>query len=232
MNINQSKLSDNALAIVDSRYPFRWHDAFGDVEKAIVDSVWRADEFTVTATGTSPIAASLLGGAVALVTSGGTDFDGDNIQLVGTRFKFEAGKPLYFGAKLTIDEATQSDLLVGLCGIDTTLTAASAAHALAVSASGAFFSKLDNVTAAHFKTYQTATETNTAAALTMDVSAHIYEMYFDGYKLMGYVDGVLVGTFTASLPTVVLTPSINFRTGAAAAKTCTIHWMRCIQVRS
>lgn len=234
MNINPSKLasSDNAYGIVDSRYPFRWLDAWGDIDKAIVDDVWKADEFTVTATGTSPITASIVPGAVALVTSGGSDFDGDNIQLVGTRFKFDAGKPLYFGAKLTIDEATQSDLLVGLCGIDTTLTAASSAHALAVSASGAFFSKLDNVTASHFKTYQTATETNTAAALTMDTSAHIYEMYWDGYKLFGYVDGVLVGTFTASLPSVVLTPSINFRTGSAAAKTCTIHWMRCIQVRS
>lgn len=234
MNINVSKLasSDNALGIVDSSYPFRWLDAWGDVEKAIVDDVWKADEFTVTATGTSPITASAVSGAVALITSGASDFDGDNIQVVGSRFSLASGKPLYFGAKLTISEATQSDLLVGLCGIDTTLTAASSAHAIDVGASGAFFSKLDAVTAAHFKTYVTATETNTAAALTMDTSAHIYEMYWDGYKLFGYVDGVIVGTFTASIPTAVLTPSIAFRAGSAGAKTCTVHWMRAIQVRS
>jgi hypothetical protein len=234
MNVSISKIaeSENCLAIVDSRYPNRWLDAWGDVEKDIVDTLWRAGDYTVTATGTSPITASVLPGAVALITSGGSDFDGDNIQRVGTRFQLSSGKPCYWGGKFTINEATQSDLLVGLCGTDTTLTAASSAHAIDVGASGIFFSKMDNSTAINFKTYQTATETNTASAGTMDVLAHIYEIYFDGSKAFGYVDGVLVGTFTSLLPTVVLCPSVAFRTGSGAAKTCTMHWMRTIQVRS
>lgn len=232
-NINPSKLgnSENTYGIVDSRYPNIWLDAFGDVQKAIVDSVWNASDFTVTATGTSPITASALPGAVALITSGGSDFDGDNIQIVGSQFKLEAGKPLYFGAKVTINEATQSDLVVGLFGIDSTLTAASSAHALAVSAGGAGFTKLDNVTACLFKTFTATVEKNSAAALTMDVAAHIYEMYWNGTTLSGYVDRVLVGEFGVDVTTEVVTPSLAFRTGSAAAKTCTLHWMRCIQVR-
>lgn len=234
-NINFSKVADslNATALVDSRYPHRWLEVWGpDVDKAKIDDVWKADEFTVTASGTSPITASIASGAVALITTGGTEYNGDNIQLVGTRFKLEAGKPVYFGAKLTISDATQSDLLVGLAGIDTTLLAGSSAHAVAVGAGFAGFTKLDGVTACNVKTITTATEQNTASALTMDDEAHIYEMYWNGTSLNSYIDGSLVATFTENITTEVLTPSIAFLTGDAAAITCTLHWMRCFKVGS
>ena len=232
--ISMSKIfdSNNANGVIDDRSPHRILDAFGDVEKCKIDEVYKADELTITATGTSPVAASLLPGAIALITTGSDEYDGDNIQVVGSRFKLDAGKPAYFGAKLTISDATQSDLLVGLCGVDTTLTAASSAHAVAVSAGGVFFSKLDAVTAGFFKTYSTGTEKNSAAAFTMDTSAHTYEFYFDGYKLYGYFDGALIATFTDTITTEVLTPSISFRTGATAAITCTVHWMRAFQLRT
>ena len=232
-NINPSKIgnSQNTFAVVDSRQPNRWLDAWGDINKAIVSDIWKADEFVVTATGTSPITASVVSDAVALITTGANDFDGDNIQVVGTRFEFEANKPMYFGAKLTVSDATHSDLVVGLFGLDTTLTAASTAHALNIGAGGAGFTKLDEVTACFFKTFTTETEKNSAAAFTLDNEAHIYELYWDGAALHGYIDGSLVGKFTADITTEVLTPSIAFRSGSAGAKTCTIHWMRCIQVR-
>jgi len=231
-NLSQIAESKNALAMVDSRYPNRWFDAWGaDVEKDI-PNIWRAADYTVTATGTSPVTSSVLPGALYLITSGASDFDGDNIQALGSRFKLDAGKPCYFGAKVTINEATQSDLLIGLCGVDTTLTAASSAHAIAVGAGGVFFSKMDNSTAVNFKTYTTATEMNTASASVIDVAAHIYEFYFDGYSLFGYVDGVLIAKFTSNITTEVLTPSVVFRTGSGAAKTCTVHWTRAIAVRS
>jgi hypothetical protein len=232
MSIIEGKFgnSDNVVGLIDSRYPTRWLDAHGDVHKFIFDQTYLAAEWTVTATGTSPIAPSLVADAVALITTGGSDFDGDNMQHVGTRFKLESGKPLYFGAKLTINEATQSDLLVGLAGIDTTLTAATSTHALAVSAGFVGFTKIDNVTAGYFKNFNTATESSSIAAFTCDVSAHIYEIIWDGTLAYGYYDGVLIGSLTPT--TEVVTPSINFRTGSAAAKTCTIHWLRCIQARS
>ncbi len=231
MNINLSKLgdSDNALGVVDSRYPRRWLDAWGAVDKNIIDT-YRAADWTVTATGTSPVANSLVPDAKILITTAATDFAGDNMQILGSKFKLEAGKPLYFGAKLTVSDATQSDLLVGLCGVDTTLTAASTTHAIAVSAGGAFFSKIDGVTAGFFKTYTTGTEGNSAAAFTLDTSAHWYEMYWDGYKLSGYFDGSLVATF-GTVTTEVLTPSISFRAGEAGAQTCTIHEFITIAVR-
>ena len=235
MNVNFSKLgdSDNAVGVVDSRYPHRILDAWGLVDKNIVNS-YRAADWTVTATGTAPVVASLLPDAKILISSqASTDFSGDNMQILGSRFKLEAGKPLYFGAKLTVSEATQCDLLVGMCGVDTALTAASSTHALAVSAGGAFFSKLDGVTAGYFKTYSTGSEANSAAAFTLDTSAHWYEMYWDGYKLHGYVDGSLIASFGSGVTTEVLTPSICFRKGdtAATVYTCTVHEFIAIAVR-
>jgi len=230
MAIQTNKITEGVNVITDPRYPFRWLDAHGDVGKFLMDTVYRAADFTITATGTSPITASVLPGSVALITTPATDFAGDNIQALGSQFKIQAGKPLYFGCKVAISDATESDLVVGLFGVDTTLTAASSAHALDVGAGGIGFTKLDAVTAVNFKTFTTATEKNTASAITMDTAAHVYEFYYDGSVLHGYVDGVLVANFTADITTEVLTPSIAFRAGAAAAKTCTISWMRAIQV--
>lgn len=233
-NMNPSRIleSDNVWGIVDSRYPRRIIDAFGDINKSYLDETWRAADFTVTASGTSPITQSVLPGAVALVTSGGTEYDGDNIQEIGTKYALAAGKALYFGAKLTMSAATESDLVVGLAGTDTTITAASSAHALAVGAGLVGFTKLDAVTQCYAKTITTATEVNSATAFTMDTSAHIYEIYWDGYVAYFYIDGVEVAKFASGVTTAVLTPTIAFRTGAAAAITLTIHWMKCFQARS
>lgn len=225
--------SDNAWGIVDSRYPFRWLDAWGNVDKCIPD-MYRAADWTVTATGTAPVANSLVPDAKILISSqASTEYSGDNMQILGSKFKLESGKPCYFGAKLTVNEATQTDLLVGLCGVDTTLTNASSSHAIAVGAGGAFFSKLDGVTAGYFKTYTTATEANSVAAFTCDTSAHWYEFYWDGTFLTGYYDGVKIGQFGSGVTTEVLTPSICFRKGdtAAGVYTCTVHEFITIAVR-
>jgi len=222
--------SENAYGLIDSRYPHRWLDAWGAVDKDIINS-YRVADWTVTATGTSPVAASLLPDAKILITTENVEYAGDNMQILGSRFKLESGKPLYFGAKLTISNATQCDLLVGLAGTDTTLTNASSSHAVAVGASAVCFTKLDESTTGYFKTITTATEGNSATAFTLDTSAHWYEFVYDGATLFGYVDGVRIATFASSLPTAVLTPSICFRAGTTTAVTCTIHDFVTIAVR-
>jgi hypothetical protein len=234
-NINTSLISgsNNAIATVDSRYENRWLDCVGSaVQKWVFDSVYRAGDFTVTAGGTSPITQSVLPGAVALITTGATEYNGDNIQAIGSQFQLAAGKPCYFGAKITLGEATQTDFVLGLFGIDTTLALGSGSHASGVGASGVGFFKFDESTACTLRTVQTATETNTVSALTMDTSAHIYELFYDGASLFAYIDGVKITCLSSGLPTVVLTPSIAFQTGSANARTCTVHWMKCFQVNA
>lgn len=206
-------------------------DAWGDVEKVVMHD-YLAAEWTVTATGTSPITPSVLPGARALVTTGANEYDGDNMQWVGSRFKLTSGQPFHFHAKITLGEATQSDFVVGLCGVDTTLTNASASHALAIGAGGFLFSKLDGVTGGFAKTFSTATEKNSAAAFVADTSAHSYDIVYANSVLNFYYDNALVASFSTDLTTEVLTPSINYRAGSAGAKTLTIHELRAFQYRS
>ncbi len=229
--------SQNAMGMFDGRAYYRPLDMWGDIQKWKIDGPGQKDDTTaipgeliVTQTGTSPVTWSVLQGSALLFTTGGTDFNGCQAQVNGSMFQLNAGKPVYFGIKCTLSEATQSDFLVGLCGVDTTLTAASSAHALAVSAGGVFFSKLDAVTQTTMQSWATTAVTNTANVATMDTAAHIYEFYWDGTTLIGYIDGVAVGSFTSGLPTVVLTPSIAVRAGDANARTLTVNWVRVFQV--
>jgi len=231
--------SENAYGIRDDRFQHRWLDMWGDVQKYMAigpipkdDTTGVPTEWTTTQTGTSPVIVSAVPGEVMLFTTAATEYAGANVQLAGTQFELATAKPAYFGIKCTLSDATQSDFLVGLCGIDTTLTNASASHAVAVGAGGVFFSKLDAATAINFQSWATTSISATAAVSTaMDNTAHTYEIYWDGYSLMSYFDGALVATMTSGLPSVALTPSICFRAGEAVAKTLKINWIRSFQVR-
>lgn len=220
----------NIKVAFDSRYPHRWYDAWGEVEK-FVSREFTADDWTATATNTSTFDKGVLRGIFGLITTENIDFAGINAQLNGTKFSIAAGKPLYFGAKLEVDDDDEIDVLVGLCGTDTTLMSASSSHAIAVSAGGIFFSKLDHVTGINFKTYTTGTEVNTAAVGTISkTAAQVYEFYWDGVStLTAWLDGVVVAKFTSGITTEVLTPSICVRAGEAGVKTCKVHWIRAIQ---
>lgn len=222
----------NSIVLKDKRYPWRMLDAKGDAVVFRLKDIYRAADFTVTATGTSPVTNGVLPGTAMLITTENVDFAGDNIQALGTRFQFATNKPFYFGFWATASDATQSDLLVGLCGTDTTLTAASSAHAIAVSAGGIFFSKIDGSTSILAKTYTTSTEKNSAAAGTLTTAERCYEFYGDGKKVDVYLDTVLVATFTTDITTEVVTPSLCFRAGEAGAKTLTVKDWIAVQVNS
>lgn len=211
----------------------RWVKAIGPLvrewELAIASAAETADK-TVTATGTSPVTNALTAGDRMLITTDAADFAGDNIQWLGTPFKLESGKPLYFGARISISEATQSDLLVGLATVDTTLMAASSTHALAVTDDGIYFYKLDAATTVKAVAEKGGTVSETVAG-AVTTGKHWYEMVYDGTNLYTYFDGAEVSVIpAASLPTVVLCPSICFRAGEAGAKTCLVEAFRVIQL--
>jgi len=165
------------------------------------------------------------------MTTGATDFNGYSSQVKGSAFAAVSAKPFYFGGKFSLDEATQSDFLFGLCGVDTTLTAASTAHAIAVSAGGFFFSKLDASTVINFHVYAAGTEITKIGVATMDTDLHTYEVYFDGEFINVYFDGSLVGSgrTNTSIPATAVTPSISVRNGASSAVVLETAWLRFIQ---
>lgn len=230
-----SKFVNGALVYTED-YDYRWVHAIGpgvrQWEMRIGSDFTTACEYTVTAIntggGASTIAQAVTAGDRALITTDDADNDSINLQVVGTPFQLAAGHPLYFGAKVSTNEATQSDLLLGLATTDTTLIAA---HALNVVDDGIYFYKLDATTAIYGAYEKSGTVGATVSDTVMDTSKHTYEIYYDGVGAISYyLDGGLVVQASAGYPTVVMAPSLFFATGAAAAKTCTVEWMRCIQL--
>lgn len=219
----------------DDKYSHRWNDGWGPgivkyvPDQGIPTASSELIGWTSTETGTNTTVNSVAAGSLLTVTTGSTDFNGYSSQLLGSAFAAVTSKPFYFGGKFTIDEATQNDFLFGLCGVDTTLTAASSAHAIAVSAGGFFFSKLDAVTAIKFNVYAAGTPITSIDVGTMTTGAHTYECMFDGEFVNVYFDGVCVGRSNSSIPATVATPSYSVRAGASSAIVNEIGWMKFIQ---
>ncbi len=241
----RSKWIREAQVFYDEAAEFRWLDAAGvNVTKKILQPGLACDDttgdptgFVVTVTeaglgGDSTIVNSATAGELLLLTTDNAEYDGLNVQVLGEAFKITTAQPFYFGIRAKVSDATQSDLLLGLCEIKTDLLKVAAAHGVTAAAvEGAFFLKVDGATTIAAKAYLDGVETVTAnAASAEDTSYHIYEIYWDGTTLYWYLDGILVTSAAASLPDGDLSPSINFRAGAAAAKTMNIAWMRAIQI--
>lgn len=217
-------------------YEYRWVRAVGpDVrawELRFGSDFTTACEFTATAVsvgaGTSTPSQAITAGDRLLLTNAAAENDGLNIQVVGTPFQLTSGKPLYFGAKVSISDATQSDFLVGLCSLDTTIIAA---HAVALADDGVYFYKLDGGTAIVAAAEKAGTVSSVTAAAIATTAKRIYEIFWDGNgTITYYLDGVEVTSMAAGYPTVVLSPSIVLQNGEAVVKTGLVEWMRCIQL--
>lgn len=217
-------------------YDYRWVRAIGQNvrqwEMRIGTDFTTGCEYTNTVidvgAGTSLASQAITAGNRCLLTTAQAENDSVELQVVGTPFQLASGHPLYFGAKVSISDATQSDFVVGLCSTDTNIIAT---HAIALADDGAYFYKLDAGTVIYAAAEKSGTVAATACGTAMDTSKHIYEIYYDGVGAVSfYFDGGLVVQATSGYPTAVITPSIGLAAGAAAAKTGLVEWMRCIQL--
>ena len=241
MKMKTAKVND-AYVIENETLPKRWLDIFGECQKFSLDNGFATDDttgdpssFTMTVTeagagNTTAVNATSRGDSM-LITTAANEYDGINLQLKGEAFKLTSSKPLYFGCKLKVSDATQSDLLIGLAETDTALLAVASAHAADYGTSDvAGFLKLDASTTIATQTVLTGTVTGSANYSTaLDTDYTIFELYWNGSTLFYYIDGNEVTSVSGGLPDGDMTPTINFRAGAAAVKTCTIAWWRCFQ---
>jgi len=226
----------NGNLVFYDTYQMRWLDAYGaGVSKylqdfasiPVDDTTGFPTEWTATAVevgaGTSIAALGTTVGGNLRITTAGNEDDGLALQLKGEAFQFDSAKPLYFGCKMTISEATQTDLFLGLSITDTT--------PLGGVTDGHYFECLDGVTTISFVTEKDSTETTTTVG-TMTTAARIYEMYWDGTTMFAWVDGTATAlTQTNICDDEVLTPTIHYLNGSAAARTADIDWLRVIQLR-
>ena len=237
--IDALRQKNNSYIIVSPLKDYRWLDAFGNVKKYIPyageptdDTTGEPDAWVNTETGSNTWLNSATAGEDFTITTGATDFNGYSSQLKGEQFIVKSGYPFYVGGQFKLSVADQSDFLFGLCETDTTLTAASATHAIAVGGDGVFFSKLDAATAINFHLYGGGSQSAVVPVGTMDTSYHYYEIVSeDGVTVKFYFDGVFVSSFVANVVCDGdLTPSISVRNGASAAVTLSVKDFKCIQV--
>ena len=153
----------------------------------------------------------------------GNENDGVNAQMKGEPFKLSSGDKLYFGAKIKVDEATQSDFIVGLCiGGNTTL--------LVGMTDGVYFRKVDGSASMTFVTEKNSTETESTAATVAAATEYIVEFFCDSTSYVyAYVNGTKVATHTANIvDDEALTVSLAYLNGAAqASKGLHVDWIRC-----
>ena len=187
---------------------------------------YTAADWTVTETGVATQALANEDGGVLLVTNAAADDDASFSQKVGESFKFEAGKKLWFEARLKVSDATQSDWVVGLQITDTT--------PLAVT-DGVYFRKDDGDANIDFVVIKNSTAT-TATAVSVNVDATYVRLsfYYNGVdEIVYFVDGVRQGkSVTTNLPDdEELTISFGVQNGEAVAKTMSVDYILSAKAR-
>jgi hypothetical protein len=223
-----------SIVLQDTVYSHRWYDAIGPAcQKVLAEFVrpyylaasniggWTT---TLVNASTHALVAGALGGNL-LITTAALENDGAQLQVSAASFLPLAANRIYFGCKFQVSAATESDFLVGLTVVDTT--------AIGGVTDGIYFRKIDGTAVCNFVIEGNAgTETETAALTVVAATDYILEWIWDGTYIQFYVDGVLGGApVLTNIPTAnYLTPTIAYLTGAAAAITMTVDWLRCIQI--
>jgi hypothetical protein len=141
----------------------------------------------------------------------------------GAIFILKSTNDVYFGVfGITVSEATQSDLFVGLCPTDTTIFGS------------------DNARVG-FQSVDASTDFVGLAGQTADISASLHtltttafdaEFYWNGSAIETFIDGVSTGALVVTnVPTGELRVSIEWLNGLADAP-CTVQFDKivCIQV--
>jgi len=232
---------NNALVYRDSTYPWRLYDAYGpSVAKYLQEFItldsdpttgdpteWQCVPTEAGAGVSTAVVTDVAGGALLITTAADED-DGWQMQLgaaAGESVLLDGAT--YFGTKLQVSDATDTDLLVGLCITDV--------DCLGAVTDGVYFRKIDGTTTLNLVIEKGSAEVETAALTMVAATDYILEFYFDGRQLKGYVDGVLVATLeraNASFPnTEELRLTVEFLNGAAGVETCTMSWLRMFHLR-
>lgn len=153
------------------------------------------------------------------LTNDAEDNDSDQIQWIGEPFKLAANKSLWFEARLKVSDATQSDLICGLCITDTTL--------IGGMTDGIYFRKDDGDANIDFVTEKdsTATSTDTGVDLVDDTYIRLGFLVDGTSSATPYINGIAKTAQTTNLPDDEdLTFSLALMNGEAVAKSVTIDY--------
>jgi hypothetical protein len=169
-------------------------------------------------------AATTVNGGGFLLTTDANEDDGVQIQMLGEAFQPLASTLLYMGGRVQISDATQSDLLVGLCITDTT--------AIVGMTDGIYFRKVDATTSMLAVLEKDSSET-TGTAHTVVADTDVYlEIVVNGLVADFYVNGTPITTLAqTNIPDdELLTPTFALLAGEAVAKTALFKGWRAFRI--
>lgn len=227
------------IVYYDTAHRQRWLDVIGpDVVKCVFEFTHDIPITTTAATDPPGWLLTALTGedAATEITAGtthsgemqvlpdATENDGFNLCVEGESFKLESGMPLYFGCRLKMTDADQSDLMIGLFITDAELWGGVS--------DGVYFESADATATATFVTEKDGTETSDTSAGTLSESYTILEFYFDGSSIRAYFDNTLVATSSTNIPDdEAMTFIVECLTGEGVANGVVIDWIRIFQIR-
>lgn len=159
------------------------------------------------------------------ITTNDADNDSSAIQSANESLKLEAGKRLWFEARWKIQDADDSDVLVGLSINDTTPLDAS---------DRVNFKLTEGSAALAFEAVKNSTATTASAIATLSDATYVKTgFYWDGVsKIEAYVDREKVATITSNIPDDEnLAVNLFVQTGAAATRTLTVDYITVVKER-
>jgi len=232
----------SALVARSVEYPHRLYDAFGEgVTKYVTqfqslpadDTTTDPTEFvftTVEVGGTSTAVIGDVSGGALVITCAGNEDDGVSLQLgnANTGEWVDLSNPTvcYFGIQFQVNDADQTEVFLGTAVTDTAL--------LGGVTDGLYFRSVDESAVLNFVLEKDSVESTTAAATLTDAADVTAEWYYDGTNVKAYINGTEVASVArtdASFPNdELMRLSMESLSGEATANTCTIKWVRLIQI--
>lgn len=199
-----------------------------------------ASDWVITETGSGTRAVSQAVNGVLVVTNAAADNDVNSLQessvaagAVAEQWKFVLAKPMYFGMRFKISDATQSDFVVGLHITATTPIASAPTD-------GIYFRKddgdrlIDLVGRKNSTGSESTGVLNSAGYMTDDTFTRL-EWYYDGVSsvIQAYQDGVAFGSIplTNVVDDEELAISFAHQNGEAVAKVMSVDWIKVAQLR-
>lgn len=237
MAVLATKTVNDQLVYYDYAHPWRWLDAVGPsvfkvelkaplaLQAANSLAAWKT---TLVNASSIADAADVAGGAF-IITTAGAEHDGVNVHTVCEPFYFAQKWPAYFGVKLQISNATETVLWAGLGLADDNWDTGAPNDYIA-------FYKADAGTTANFQIAKNGSSTSLESVHTFVAATDVtLEWYYDGTTVYAYVNGVEAGSIAASNANFSndepLAPTLDFTTGSGDARTCTVKWLRAIQIQ-
>lgn len=193
--------------------PTLFHTYFNDFDHYV------AGDWTITSVGAATQALTDIDGGGLLITNAAADDNSSFLDKKGESFKFELGKKVWFKARLKINDAVQSDFVIGLQITDAT--------PLDVT-DGVFFQKDDGD--ANIDVYVEKNNVNSTAIIGQVANDTFVELgfYFDGKAgVTFFLNGRAITTLPLAnlVDDEELAVSFGVQNGEAVAKNMTVDYI-------